>query len=203
MTRSFRLALWGGIALCSFTLVSQYQLTHRPNEVRPHFVFALMVASDSNWYGPTFAQVDTAGPPLVFEESPIVVEEPAVEAVELPKVSVSAAAVRPVIPLPPPPRPGTLSRDELVNVLRESGWPEELLDQADAVVVCESTRSTGAFNPGGFMGLFQLSSLWFGYAGEDISLWHDPHVNARAALATYRYDISRGSAPWSQWSCKP
>lgn len=100
--------------------------------------------------------------------------------------------------------PDQLTREEAIAVLEAAGWPTELHEQALAVIRCESNFRPGAIGDGGnSVGMFQLAWLWFGYAGEDASLWSDPVVNARTAYATYRYDLGRGQAPWQQWTCKP
>ena len=89
-------------------------------------------------------------------------------------------------------------------LLSATGWPEELHGEALAVSYCESKFSPEAKGDSGqSLGLFQLNVLWFSYAGEDSAKWTDPAVNARTALATYRYDIAKGQAPWMQWGCKP
>jgi hypothetical protein len=100
---------------------------------------------------------------------------------------------------------GSLTEAEMRAVLSEAGWPAELHDAALRVAWCESRWSPYARGDGGAsLGLFQLSvGTWFGYAGEDQGQWMDPLVNARAAWATYRYDLGRGYEPWRQWSCKP
>lgn len=98
---------------------------------------------------------------------------------------------------------GTLTEAEVRAVLVAAGWPEGLIPQALAVSFCESRWSPyAAGDSGRSMGLFQVNlGTWFPYAGEDPAMWADPVVNARVAWATYNYDISRGQAPWKQWSC--
>ena len=99
----------------------------------------------------------------------------------------------------------SLTEAEMVVLLRDTGWPEEVIPQALAVAWCESRFSSGAVGDSGrSVGIFQLNkATWFGYAGEDPEMWADAHVNARTALRTYWYDLDRGYAPFNQWSCKP
>lgn len=100
---------------------------------------------------------------------------------------------------------GQLTEGEMRAVLEQAGWPAELVPAALAVSWCESKWSPYADGDSGrSKGLFQVNlQTWFPYAGEDPAQWADPLTNARVALAVYRYDIARGYAPWTQWSCKP
>lgn len=94
----------------------------------------------------------------------------------------------------------------VLDTLRAGGWPEHLLDEAASVVSCETgnTFDPAAYNAATVKyGWFQLDALWFSYAGIPLDGWADPVVNSRVAWATYQYDIERGQAPWTQWSCKP
>lgn len=100
------------------------------------------------------------------------------------------------------PAPGPLSEEDLDLVLSEAGWPEDLRPAAKSVMYCESTWNSLARN-GQYRGLFQLSPLWFDYAGVDIELWADPMVNARVAYLVVEYDLAREWDPWAQWECKP
>lgn len=86
--------------------------------------------------------------------------------------------------------------------LIDAGWPEEWIPQAERVIECESHGNPLATN-GQYLGLWQLSPLWFRYAGESIGEWSDPRVNSRVALAVIHYDEARGHPMWSQWSCRP
>lgn len=115
-------------------------------------------------------------------------------------------------PLAPPPRQtmevaaaAQLSEAEMNRVLELGGWPYELVVQAKAVAWCESRWSPGS--EGGSdnvsFGLFRLWLGWFEHSGLPRSMWADPVTNAKAAYGAYRYDIDRGLAPWTQWTCKP
>lgn len=100
---------------------------------------------------------------------------------------------------PEPPAPATWEDHALA-----AGWPVDLLPALGRVISCESGFNPAAYNPGGpYVGLMQLSPMWFRYAGEAFEAWADPAVNLRVAWATYRYDLARGNAPWAQWECKP
>lgn len=103
------------------------------------------------------------------------------------------------------PAPIILGRGELSAILISAGWSESLIPEALRVIECESRgNSTAIGDSGRSVGLFQLNKeTWFRYAGTDPDMWHDPYVNAVTALATYNYDIGRGYAPWTQWTCKP
>lgn len=98
---------------------------------------------------------------------------------------------------------GQLTEAEAIAVLQAAGWPTELIPQALAVAWCESKWSPAANGDSGrSKGWFQLNTMWFGYAGEDPAMWADPLVNARTALAVYRYEQARGYAPFANWSCR-
>ena len=115
------------------------------------------------------------------------------------------ALTLPQRPYPVAVSPSQLTEGELTAVLQSAGWPEELIPAALSVAWCESKWSPSAIgDSGSSVGLFQLNKqTWFIYAGEDSNMWMDPATNARTALATYYYDINRGSSPWKQWTCKP
>lgn len=119
--------------------------------------------------------------------------------IELPVSVVEAASVR------VSQQGGSLTESEAISVLRDAGWPTELIPAALRVAWCESKWSPYAVGDSGrSVGLFQLNKqTWFRYAGEDPEMWADPVVNARTALATYYYDIGRGYQPFAQWSCRP
>lgn len=104
----------------------------------------------------------------------------------------------------PPPRAFKLSEEEMLTILVAAGWPSELHRQALDVAFCESRYGPGSINyDGPWYGIFQLSEMWFAYAGESFASWADPLVNARTALAVYYHDINKGLGPWKQWGCKP
>lgn len=98
------------------------------------------------------------------------------------------------------PWPEQLTEDQVELVLERAGWAPELWGEAKAVAWCESRWSPGAIGDhGASVGLFQLNkATWFKYAGEDPEQWDNPVVNARVAMAAYRY-----SSGWAQWTCKP
>ena len=98
---------------------------------------------------------------------------------------------------------GVLTISEAEAALRLAGWPTEMIPAAMAVAYCESKHSPYASgDSGNSLGWFQLNRMWFGYAGEDASMWADPVTNARTALAVYRYEQARGYQPFANWSCR-
>ena len=98
-----------------------------------------------------------------------------------------------------------LGRNRLAEILQSVGWESNVIPAAIRVIECESHGNPTAIGDSGrSVGLFQLNkATWFRYAGTDPDMWADPYVNAATALATYNYDIARGSPAWTQWSCKP
>lgn len=109
-----------------------------------------------------------------------------------------SAAVEPV-PMTPI-WPQVLNDTELKHVLRLAEWPENRIDGAISIVWCESRNNTQAVGDNGqSLGMFQLNTMWWAYAGEDISHWDDPVVNARVALAVYGYLGRWGGG--GGWSC--
>lgn len=89
-------------------------------------------------------------------------------------------------------------------VLRAAGWDGERLEEAARVAWCESRWSPSAVgDSGSSRGLLQLWSGWFDWAGEDLSRWADPVVNARVALRVLERDLALGRDPWAQWTCRP
>lgn len=82
-------------------------------------------------------------------------------------------------------------------MLRAAGWPGDAIADAAAVAWCESRwRPAAVGDSGRSLGLMQLWSGWFAWAGEDTERWADPVVNARVALAVWRV------YGWAQWACR-
>lgn len=87
-------------------------------------------------------------------------------------------------------------------------FPDERVDEALAVVDCESRGDPNAYNPySGASGLFQfLPSTWAtvspraGYGGASV---FEPEANIATAAWLTEYYESRGSNPWSAWVCRP
>jgi len=89
-----------------------------------------------------------------------------------------------------------LTREQLDEVLRRAGWPEEELENARAVAWCESRWRPHAVGDGGdSLGLFQLWGGWFRWAGVPIESWGDPVVNAAVALRVWQQH------GWEEWAC--
>ncbi len=95
-----------------------------------------------------------------------------------------------------------LSAADVRAAAASAGWPAELLDAVVDVAWCESSYRPNATN-GWAYGMMQMVPNWFDYAGVDFAHWTDPVANLRVAYAAYRYDISKGNAPWTQWVCRP
>ncbi len=98
----------------------------------------------------------------------------------------------------------SLTEDEMVVLLRDTGWPEEVIPQALAVAWCESKWSPYASGDSGVsLGLFQIGVArpgwngWFVHFGVDESLAYDALTNAQVARMIFERS---GFAPWS---CKP
>lgn len=108
--------------------------------------------------------------------------------------------------VPPEPNVAAASAAEVGDMdmlLVAAGWPAVLLGQAKSVITCESRGNASAVSSEGARGLFQLMPVWADYAGVSFDALFDPLVNARAAWATYNYDIARGQPAWNQWVCRP
>lgn len=122
------------------------------------------------------------------------------------------------------PAPALLTEAELLAALTAAGWPTDLLPAARNVSACESSyvdpvtntrywRASAVGDSGRSFGIFQIQQHgfdswgWFRYYGLiphwAAGKWADPVFNARVALMIYNYDLDRGNAPWTQWTCKP
>jgi tetratricopeptide (TPR) repeat protein len=94
--------------------------------------------------------------------------------------------------------------------LVEEHFPADLVDQALAVMRCESWGNPFAVNPySGASGLFQfMAGTWAwtapaaGYAGVDR---FDPEANVASAAYLVDYSIRTGhrNGAWGRWSCQP
>lgn len=144
-----------------------------------------------------------------IEAAPKLAATPTVQELDPAPVAIVDEAVTQEAPRPTPPpvylagplatQARALTESELESALRDAGWPDDLTGEAKRVAQCESHWHPGSVNSSsGVTGLFQLWSGWYRYAGLDVAQWADPVVNARAALAAYRY-----SDGWQQWACKP
>ena len=83
-----------------------------------------------------------------------------------------------------------------------AGWPAELLPEVEIVARCESSLRTHAQYLGA-LGLMQMMPFWFGEAGLNPDMWHDPVTNLRAAKYAYDDSIRQGVDGWAPWTCKP
>lgn len=87
-------------------------------------------------------------------------------------------------------------------------FPAERVDEALAVLGCESNGDPNAYNPySGASGLFQfLPATWATVspsAGFSESSVFDPEANIGTAAWLSSYYESRGASPWSPWTCRP
>src|SRR5690606_12904670 len=87
-------------------------------------------------------------------------------------------------------------------------FPAERVDEALAVLGCESNGDPNAYNPySGASGLFQfLPATWATVspsAGFSESSVFDAEANLGTAAWLSSYFESRGASPWSPWTCRP
>lgn len=150
-------------------------------------------ATEERGPGVSYATATPGAPgvvPMVVRDGPVPTATPTATATPTPELRVPVG--------------GTLSEPAARHVLTVAGWPEELHDEALAVMWCESGWQPWAVGDDGrALGLFQLWPVWWRYAGADRRVYADPVLNAAVALEVYRYEAARGYAPWSNWSCKP
>ena len=87
-------------------------------------------------------------------------------------------------------------------------FPANMVDQALAVMDCESRGNPEAYNPySGASGLFQfLPGTWSvispkaGFGGASV---FEPEPNVGSAWWLVNYYMNQGKHPWTAWSCKP
>lgn len=110
---------------------------------------------------------------------------------------------------PPPVEGGTFpAHIERWRPTVASHFPADLVDEALAVMRCESNGDPEAYNPySGASGLFQfLPSTWAtvsvraGFEGASV---FDANANIGTAAWLSNYYVSRGSSPWAAWTCRP
>ena len=108
----------------------------------------------------------------------------------------------------PPPDTGGPRNVEEWRPLVEQYFPAELVDEALAVMKCESKGDPAAYNSrSGASGLFQfIPNTWnwasskAGWAGASP---FDPEANVASAAWLVQWSLSKGNGAWSHWSCKP
>lgn len=127
------------------------------------------------------------------------------------------ATPEPPVDLPAAPTPtvygpdSKLNHDEAVAIFREQGFAPVRAEEAWRVVSgspnCpngESGAHPWSINPGGpSYGLFQLTAMWFTWAGYSLDQWPSPYVSARVAYLVTQYDVEHGWDDWAQWECQP
>lgn len=90
----------------------------------------------------------------------------------------------------------TLSARELLQVLKEAGWPDKSRTLAAAVALAESGGSPFIYNTykKGHFGLFQISrSAWPEFFAGESDQWADPVANAKKALEI------KNKQGWKAW----
>lgn len=115
----------------------------------------------------------------------------------------------------PPPTRSATSRSYTIGEaaaawrpLVATHFPAYLVEEALAVVWCESRGRPGIVNPrSGASGLFQhLARYWSsrsskaGYGGANIL---DPNANVAVAAWLARTSLEAGLSPWAHWTCRP
>lgn len=108
----------------------------------------------------------------------------------------------------PPPDTGGPRDVEEWRPLVEQYFQPELVDEALAVIKCESKGDPAAYNSrSGASGLFQfIPSTWTwassnaGWAGASP---FDPEANVASAAWLVDWSLDRGQDAWAHWSCKP
>lgn len=107
-----------------------------------------------------------------------------------------------VLPSPavePIPR-GQLSDDDIDRVFDLADVPAEWRAALKSIAFCESRyNATAVGDSGASLGLFQLWSGWFSWAGYGVGEWSDPVINTRVAMAVRNYRGRFGGA--GGWSC--
>lgn len=148
------------------------------------------------------AQGEVAHPawaePLIYQD------ETFSQPLETPKTAVLVEAVETAKPAP---LYEALTKDEMLSVLAEAGWPAgQLTEEALAVSFCESQWKWWiAGDSGNSVGLFQMGRSrpgwygWFIHFGVDESLALDPVTNSRVALMA-RLERGRWGG-FGGWTC--
>ena len=103
----------------------------------------------------------------------------------------------PPAPSQPPSPPNTYSRDQVIQIIRDT-WPDDQEDKAIAIATRESSLNPTVKNYccyGLFQIYFEVHKSWLANIGvTSAAQLYDPHVNANAALALY--NRSGGWGPW-------
>lgn len=92
--------------------------------------------------------------------------------------------------------------------LVEEYFAPELVDQALAIIACESEGNPSARNPrSSAAGLFQfIRRTWTsasGAAGFEGSSALDPEANVASAAWLVDYSLEAGQSAWKHWTCRP
>lgn len=127
-----------------------------------------------------------------------------------PSTTSASTATTTTTTAPPPPVEGGAfpPRIERWRPAVASYFPADQVDDALAVLRCESNGDPEAYNPySGASGLFQfLPGTWAtvspraGFEGASV---FDADANIGTAAWLSDYYVSRGSGPWTPWTCRP
>lgn len=122
--------------------------------------------------------------------------------IQAPAATMQAVSVRPEpAHVGTTPEPSGNSGD-IDSWLAASTVPPEWWPQFKAVAYCESGWHPQSVNGNGDVGLMQLeAATWARYAGISEDALLDPVTNLDVGWLVVQYDLARGYAAFSQWSC--
>lgn len=94
------------------------------------------------------------------------------------------------------------------QTLVERYFPPERVEEALAIIDCESGGDPNARNPrSGAAGLFQFVDGTWTHASEQAGFEgappNDPEANVAAAAWLVDYSLGVGDVPWAHWTCRP
>ncbi len=108
----------------------------------------------------------------------------------------------------PPPDTGGPRNVEEWRSLAEQYFASELVDEALAVIKCESKGDPAAYNSrSGASGLFQFIPNTWNWASNNAG-WagaspFDPEANIASAAWLVQWSLDHNNSAWAHWSCKP
>lgn len=114
----------------------------------------------------------------------------------------SAVSWQPVSP-PPENYPPVLSTAQMEALFQEAHVPSEYDIPMLRIAKCESGYRWAVLGDNGAAyGLFQLHEVWFRYFGVADEKRLDPLTNVETTLKVASYEVARGYAPFSPWTCQ-